>query len=161
MAEAAKWGESVMGHQIQAVIGQAEAVAALAVDWPRAEVVPLPQGFAMVFLTAGLWDAVEEAFPGPAEPDVSFLLCWSGAVRRWLEGYSCCRPLAYIETDYFGGCGTQAGVLVEKGRVAVPPVDGAGTIDRLLAALGVRCLPGKDEFDSLGLGSFRHMPDME
>ena len=97
----------------------------------------------------------------PVGEDVSFLLCWSGAVRRWLEGYSCCRPLAYIETDYFGGCGTQAGVLVEKGRVAVPPVEGAGTIDRLLAALGVRCLPGKDEFDSLGLGSFRHMPDME
>ena len=50
---------------------------------------------------------------------------------------------------------------MEKGRVAVPPEEGAGTIDRLLAALGVRCLPGKDEFDSLGLGSFRHMPDIE
>lgn len=66
--------------------------------------------------------------------------------------------LAYLETDYFGGIGTQAGLLFEKGNMTVEPVEGEGTINYILERMGVYRERGKDEFDSLGLGNYRKMP---
>ena len=54
--------------------------------------------------------------------------------------------------------GTQAGVLLERGKVVLGPVEGGGTVNRLLNAIGVWHRPGEDEFDALGLGRYRHMP---
>ena len=67
--------------------------------------------------------------------------------------------LAYVETDYFGGIGTQGGVLYENGRIRIAPHSGDGTINLLLRELGVKCLANKDEFDSLNLGNYRHMTE--
>lgn len=146
-----------MGHHIRAAVGREEAVAALAADLRSAAVIGLPQGFAMVLVTDALWDQADECFPGPEEPDCPVLVAWTGSVRRWLEAGSRGGPLAYIETDYAGGYGTQAGVLVEGGTLRSGPAEGPGTINRLLAALGVCCLPGQDEFDALELGRYRRM----
>ena len=64
-----------------------------------------------------------------------------------------------METDYFGGIGTQGGVLYENGRIRIAPHSGDGTINLLLRELGVKCLANKDEFDSLNLGNYRHMTE--
>lgn len=146
-----------MGHHIRAVIGREETVARLAMGPPEAEIIPLPRPFAMIFLTDELWDRVEDCFPGPEAPDCPALVGWTAAVARWLGEGSRGGPLVYIETDYCGGCGTQAGVLLQDGSPAAGPMEGEGSIDCLLAAMGVRRQPGKDEFDSLGLGGYRHM----
>ncbi len=78
--------------------------------------------------------------------------------KKALEGAARPGPLAYIETDYAGGVGTQAGVLLERGKVVLGPVEGEGTVNRLLNAIGVWHRPGEDEFDALSLGRYRHMP---
>lgn len=75
-----------------------------------------------------------------------------------MERYSFRTRLAYIETDYFGGAGTQSGVLYENGKISVGPRSGEGTINFLLKELGVWHYPDRDEFDMLGLGKYRHMP---
>ena len=49
-------------------------------------------------------------------------------------------------------------MLLERGKVVLGPVEGEGTVDRLLNAIGVWHRPGEDEFDALGLGRYRHMP---
>ncbi|MCI9508150.1 MAG: hypothetical protein HFF10_00175 [Angelakisella sp.] len=118
-----------MGHHIRAVAGEREAVLALSRGWVEAQVVELPQDFALLFLTDGLWEQIEEAIP------------WATS-----------RP-----TTYFSGHGTQAAVLLEGGEVVLGPVEGEGTINRVLRALGVVSQAGKDEFDTLGLGNYRHM----
>ena len=146
-----------MGHHIRAVAGEREAVLALSRGWVEAQVVELPQDFALLFLTDGLWDRLEEAFPGPEGPDCPVLVAWDGAVSRFLREGSRDHPLGYIETDYFGGHGTQAGVLLECGEVVLGPAEGEGTINWVLRALGVVSQAGKDEFDTLGLGNYRHM----
>ena len=112
----------------------------------------------MVFLTDALFDGITELFDGPDREEASPLVLFTSAIRRALEEAARPGPLVYIETDYAGGYGTQAGVLVEKGVVTLGPIEGAGTINRLLQAIGVWHRPGEDEFDALCLGRYRHMP---
>ena len=147
-----------MGHQIQAVIGKREAIQVFADCWVQARVVDLPQDCGMVFLTDALFDGITELFDGPDREPSSPLALFTSAIRWALEGAARPGPLAYIETDYAGGVGTQAGVLLERGKVVLGPVEGKGTVNRLLNAIGVWHRPGEDEFDALGLGRYRHMP---
>ncbi len=147
-----------MGHYIQAIIGIHETVQKFVDDWVRAEEIKLPQGYGMVFLTNALLEDITELFDVPdafCYPELDF---FTVAADQFLQQYSFRAKLAYIETDYFGGVGTQAGVLYENGRIAIEPRSGDGTVNLLLKELGVWCVPGKDAFDSLNLGRYRHMP---
>ncbi len=63
----------------------------------------------------------------------------------------------YIETDYFGGYGTQIGILFKNNSVINSPISEEGIINKLLKEIGVLKYMGKDEFDSLGLGCFCRM----
>ncbi len=75
--------------------------------------------------------------------------------------------VAYVETEYFGGMGTQAAATYIAG---VPTVAGRHTnetgvetdslaINEALAAIGVRRKGQMDEFDTIGLGRYRHTED--
>ena len=147
-----------MGHCIRAIIGAHETVRKITDDWLVNEI-ELLQGFGMVFLTDRLLEDVEELMELSDELVCPELDYFSEAAADMLERYSFHTKLIYVETDYFGGVGTQAGVLYENGRIAIAPRKAAGTINILLRALGAWCKPGKDEFDSLGLGKYRHMSD--
>ena len=148
-----------MGHQIQAIIGKREAVQVFANRWVRAEIVDLPQDCGLVFLTDALFDGITELFDEPDREEQSPLTLFTSAIRWALEWSAWPGPLVYIETDYAGGYGTQAGVLLERGRIVQGPAEGEGIINGLLRAIGVWHRPGEDEFDALGLGRYRHMPE--
>ncbi len=150
-----------MGHCIRAVIGTHETVQKISEDWVCANEIVLPQGFGMVLLTNRLFEDIEALTESSGEQCFSELDFFDESGSELLERYSFHAKLAYIETDYFGGVGTQAGILYENGKVAIAPRRAPGTINILLRALGVWCEPGKDEFDSLGLWKYRHMPDGE
>ena len=147
-----------MGHCMKAIIGKHEAIKKIENDWVYAEEVRLPQGYGMVFLTDMLFDDITELSGTSDETDCPELAYFTAAVRQFLQQYSFHGKLAYVETDYFGGTGTQSGVLYENGQLRISPRSGNGTINLLLKELGVRCMPDKDEFDSLHLGEYRHMP---
>lgn len=67
------------------------------------------------------------------------------------------RPrFAIIETDCFGGIGTQCAVAFEGEDRLTPD---QASINQALAALGVRAASDRDEFDVIGLGRFRSHPD--
>lgn len=148
-----------MGHCIKAVIGKRPDIQRLAEDWVCAKLTGLPQDFAMVPVTIRLLEDVEECieldeiegFPGLDGLDSSVL---------WLlENYSFRTKLAYIETDYFGGVGTQGGVLYENGHEKISPQTGSGTVNVLLKELGAWRKPNADEFDCLELGKYRHIEE--
>lgn len=148
-----------MGHCIQAIIGTRRSVQELTHDWACAEQVVLPQEYVMIFLTDTLFDRITER-SNKSDRDLSPVLTYlTEAIHLFLQQYSLHGRLAYIETDYFGGVGTQAGALYENGQLQIAPCSGEKTINLLLSALGVQCEPGKDAFDSLNLGQYRHMPD--
>lgn len=67
------------------------------------------------------------------------------------------KPLyAVIETNYFGGVGEQW-ALVYRGSCLAS--DTITQINSALKYLGVKCQEGSDEFDTIGLGNYRTLPD--
>jgi hypothetical protein len=63
--------------------------------------------------------------------------------------------LAYVEAEYFGGEGDQASIVWEAGSIVSGPSHGQNAINDALRCLGVQAAPGKDEFDTVGLGQWR------
>jgi hypothetical protein len=61
---------------------------------------------------------------------------------------------AIIHTDYMGGIGDQFAAVYEHGCVVM--ATRSGGINHALHTIGVQCLPGMDEFDSLNLSKYRH-----
>ena len=148
-----------MGHNIRAIIGTHKSIQKLTNDWVRAKEIELLQGYGMVFLTDGLLDDIAEVLEISDDFCCSELDYFTKTAVQLLEIYSFHTKLAYIETDYFGGIGTQGGVLYKNGQICRKPHSGDGTINLLLRELGVWCAPTKDEFDSLNVGIYREMPE--
>lgn len=147
-----------MGHSIKAIIGKQSDIQKLAGNW-CAKLIELPQEFGMVPMTIRLLEDIEELMGPPVIEDCPGLDGLEGSVVWLLENYSFHTKLAYIETDYFGGYGTQGGVLYEKGLEKIPPNIGNGTINVLLKELGAWRKPDIDEFDCLELGKYRHIEE--
>lgn len=66
-------------------------------------------------------------------------------------------PLVYLETEYFGGIGTQSAAAFSNGSLIAPtPLVGIGAINIALRSIGIIATTAADEFDHLGLGRHRH-----
>ncbi len=150
-----------MGHMIQAIIGKKDIIEKIAGDWVKAQTRELPQGYSLLFLTDALYDDIEELLEDENMEkieDFEDMVCYTTPVVHLLKHYSFHSQLVYIETDYAGGYGTQAGVLFVNGKTVTGPVCSNGIINQLLKDIGVYRERGKDEFDSLHLGIYRCMP---
>ena len=140
-----------MGHCVRAIIGAHKDIQRIENDWFAKEI-KLPQGYGMIFLTDVLLDDIGELFESANESSDP-----ETVTSYLLQNYSFHTKLAYIEADYFGGIGTQSGILYENGNIGIPPCSGKGAINILLRELGVWREVNKDEFDSLNLGIYRRM----
>lgn len=168
-----------MGHFIRGFIARDETTNAMAqflgVAEEEAAIADLPQGFQLFFMTDFVIDAVSEHFGNPGLRENSYHLT-DGMVDfvRHVYGKSkTADGIAYIETDYFGGDGTQyAAVFGNDGiaRALFLPENVEVTekypngplnwpINTMLREIGVVRNAGMDEFDTLELGEFRHMPE--
>jgi hypothetical protein len=151
-----------VGHHIRGFVAPFEPLSAAVAQLPNAQVVPLRLGYGFLPITDQLAGDDEPApFPN-LERLTTRLAEWAGAVSRQF-------PLAYIETDYFGGDGGQAAIGWRGGQVVAGPwqtTDGLGpertrtpllegAINRVVRVLGVCRGETRDEFDALGLGWHR------
>jgi hypothetical protein len=164
-----------MGHVLHAVIGPMPCVSAFACCWNQARLVPLPQGFALVPLSGALFDDIRElANIDRPDPFPGFERL-SAALEAVLRAVSRHGALAYIETDYFGGCGSQSAVAWSGSRLLSEPFrtettwkgsrfetipDGERAINAILAAVGVWRRGEADCFDMLELGKFRNTDEI-
>jgi hypothetical protein len=159
-----------LSHSLRAVIGPCLPVTEYAGRWVQAQFVSLPQRFGLVPLTHALLDDIQELAmldePDPF-PGFSHL---SAALAQAIREVTRSGPLAYIETDYFGGVGRQRAAVWNKGRLALGPLisetpDPAapvlaplsnGAINQVLRYMGVWTQNGRDEFDMLELRQYRN-----
>lgn len=141
-----------MGHCVRAIIGAHKDIQRIENNYWLAKGIKLPQGYGMIFLTDALLDNIGELFESANEPSDP-----ETVTSYLLQVYSFRTKLAYIEADYFGGIGTQSGILYENGNISIPLCSGKGAINILLRELGVWHEVNKDEFDSLNLGIYRRM----
>lgn len=147
-----------MGHTLRAIVGKAQPVAQLARNWRLARLVLLPQSFALVPVTTPLHNDMIELFAEKRPNPYDDLALLSAALERVIRDASDGAQLAYIETDYFGGIGTQSAIGWENGAVACGPFGSNSNvrpIDTVLAWMGAVANTGSDEFDALTLGRFR------
>lgn len=123
--------------------------------WATASrVIALEQGLALLPLTDAMFDALPKV--PPTEGASRDLLRFLGpAVLAFLVARSVAGPLAYVETDYFGGEGEQGAAVAQEGRLVFGPTLGDGSINHALRLLGAAGHAGRDEFDAVGLGRRR------
>ena len=146
-----------MGHMIRAIIGKDTVMQSITEHWVYAEMKRLPQDYALIFLNDSLFDDIEELYDLKNTCNDPHLNCLTDSVIAFLKDHSIGAQLVYMETDYFGGYGTQAGVFFENGEIKCEPMAGDGTVNHLLRLLGVRKQLLKDEFGSLELYKYRRM----
>ena len=85
----------------------------------------------------------------------------SEALKATLVDLSSDGPAAYVETDYFGGQGTQGATVYDCGQCVFGPItNDARPISDALRLLGVIVEPGQhDEFEAAGFCRHRNNED--
>jgi hypothetical protein len=83
----------------------------------------------------------------------------SPEIENWARSLSSDTPIAYFETEYVAGEGFERAAVWSGGQIALGPLDGAGSINQALRALGVRPGPGIEEFEHVGLGRHRSLDE--
>lgn len=136
----------------------------------------LPQGFALVPLTESLHDEIVAAVQPTALDSFPQFERLSASVETAVREATAVGPLGYIETDYFGGSGTQCAVAWTNAARLVGPFrtesgwdgsdytvrpPGEWAINQVLVALGVKPVGENDAFDTLGLGQYRVTESVE
>ena len=154
-----------MAHHIQAFISREELLREITQHYPTAIVIPLSQGFGMLPVTKPFYDGL----PNPQHPDEADnrFLYLGPKLLQIGKAFSVKAPLAYVETEYFGGAGFQGAVVWANGQMIFGPAltgDGEdfqtddlpdGAINIALRKLGVLRGNSHDEFDAVGLGNHR------
>lgn len=151
-----------MGHNITAVIGTADVISRVIDVAGCPSPTELRFGLQIAPLGHQQIDQLTQLQPGERFAEFRAL---SAGLQNALQGAAGESLLAYIETNYFGGAGSQAAAVLSGDRVlmrAAIPVTGNPArkddpINAALRMLGVQITAGEDEFDALGLRRFRDL----
>lgn len=153
-------------HEIQVLIGSKETTEAFAATRSEAFRRELTPELFMIPLTETLVRQLTNQtlrLPDLEDPDEANELATAleplveSLVRANLVG-----RLGVVLTQYFGGAGDQAALLIENGTVDCGPFVGEGSINKILAKLGV-CRDdksGRDEFEVAGLDRWRSIDNI-
>lgn len=143
-----------MGQHISAIVfcGAADQAAVTRYDARLAE---CDEGFSLVAIDAYYVDAWAERLEilGAVanQPTLNFRV-----VHHIAHALSSGRPFAIIETDYFGGIGTQSAAVYHGEHERMSPTrSNAGVINQALRLLGLSPRFPLDEFATLGLEQHR------
>ncbi len=161
-------------HNIRGFIGKEDIINEFRESWIDLKSISLKQGLMMILLTDEFFDDVRELFDSKLDVDYSsYFTYFTPAICKLLEQESKSGKLAYIETEYFGGVGSQSAILYEKGKIKIDATktENVAIIDKylgdedtkekainvVLKELGAYREKNKDEFESVGLNNFRRM----
>lgn len=162
-----------MAHCIQAIVFRSGSIGGRVKAFPKGARVRLDQGIELLLQQDELVSELENLYSGkpthlggkkPVLPD---LFGPFAALACDLSTYS---KIGYIETDFFGGYGSQSAFLWEKGKVLYGPKTqtfdsnspspsqdnlAAGPINTVLRQLGAKRGGRIDEFEGVGLDRVR------
>jgi hypothetical protein len=103
-----------MGHYIRGFIARHADLQRAVTNLPGAKIVPLRLDFGFIPVTESL---ASDDDPAPFE----YLTQLTDKLALWAQEQSHHCPLAYVETDYFGGVGSQGAIVWEKGTIVFGP----------------------------------------
>jgi hypothetical protein len=142
-----------MGHCVQAIVTTSAIADELQAIYPQIPRVTARQGFVILPVDAEFVDSAAES--RPEQSSEAFKLLTAG-FHELLRKLSRLGPLAYIETDYFGGVGGQGAAVYSCGEVVMEPEwRESGPINQALGLIGVKRRLLGDRFRALGLDAYR------
>ena len=142
-----------MAHHIQAMVMTPEVAVKIQDLHPDLSSVPMRQDFVLLPVD----ETIVATISGPSASSNfgGFQLLCEG-FHDSLRELSRFGPLAYIETDYFGGVGGQGGAVYANREILMSPEwRSSGSINRALKQLGVKPRLVGDRFAALGLMEYR------
>jgi hypothetical protein len=149
-----------MAHAVNAIIVGIALEETILAEIPGARAIPLKKGLCLVPITDELFDVLKSRYPDMTEASSKSFRKFSGPLERALESVSLHGPIAYFETEYFGGTGTQSAAVWRDGRLLMPPAKAPrGPINRALRHLGIRLVWSRDAFQIVGLDRYRSNED--
>lgn len=121
---------------------------------------PLDQGFVLVPLTEALVEEIGGASGALATNPHPVFRSMSVALERLLCDLSADGPVAYVETEYWGGEGHQAAAVWTDGSsIFGPEKQDIGPINAALEHLGASAEGARDAFEAVGLHRHRLTDD--
>lgn len=152
-----------MGHVIATFVAKRQAAAALSRALGNAPIYKLSHPeLLLVPVGDDAFDAAVIAKGESAPAGTEFWRLTEALMEIAAEVSANFGPIAYAETDYFGGAGVQSAAAWIQGRLAMPPTTHpAGPINAALHTIGLERAESLDEFDTLGLGQVRSMDAFE
>ena len=162
-----------MGHSVKLFAGTASSLRPFLELSPEARLYLLTQDadIAVLPYDEAVHDALHRRF-GTGDWPKNQRLRLSTTDQTFAAECSARSPLAYLETDYFGGTGWQSAALWQLGRLAVGPTSlqtggdsptrapSLWPINVVLRALGVRASGDTDEFSTFGIDLYRSNDDI-
>jgi hypothetical protein len=163
-----------MSHRVELFIARKAILENMACTLNQAHLILLPQGFALIPNINELFDEITNHRQSKMNEEFEIFDKISGALISHAENLSHKGPIAYIETNYFGGIGTQSAVVWSETRIIYGPCQsetkwvngqhvtkpaGETAINRALRLMGVQQENAFDEFDAIELGKFRNNED--
>lgn len=144
-----------MAYTLQALIAD-EAVISAAATPTTAVLVRLPQGKAMIPLSAEMREAHDIPFLPLTDEAAAEI---PDGITAIAEAIAKAGKVVYVEAEFFGGYGTQACVIWNSPRPGSQPLVDTRAINTALRFLGVEVGDHHDEFAALGLGRHRATDD--
>lgn len=121
---------------------------------------PLDQGFVFVPLTEALNEELLRASGTVGTNPHPIFRSMSVALEHLLFDLSAEGPIAYVETEYWGGEGHQAAAVWKDGQLVFGPAKGdIGTINAALKYLDASSEGHRDAFEAVGLHRHRLTDD--
>ena len=147
-------------YSLCALLGRSEVIEASTRSFEGSRRVVLAAGMSIVPLSEDALAAIARSGVAPGGASVAgafeFL---SAGVEALGQSLSRGGAIAYVETEYMGGEGFERVAMWSHGKIALGPLDGAGSINQALRALGVEAPAGTEEFEFVGLNRHRSIEE--
>jgi len=145
-----------MGHQLNAFVANKEVLKLIQEKYSNTRIVILNEDWGMIPLTEELFDEINDFVSSDEVYNAAYL---TEHIEEKILGIVGKAGIAYIETDYLGGMGSQFGICWQHRKRMIMPDALSNTINEVLKLLGVQSKENRDEFTTLGLENHRNSDD--
>jgi hypothetical protein len=137
-----------MGYWIQTFIGKLSDLEKISKSFSNSTITELKQSLALILLTEELYNEISKQQPSTHVKGFEYL---TDNIEKGILNVIEDSTIGYIEADYFGGEGSQAGIIWRSGK-RIFEKHGDCIINEVARYFDAKAEEGKDEFDTLGFG---------
>lgn len=145
-----------MGYYLQAFIGKQNDLEIIKDNFSVTVLRELGQGLCLIPMTEQLFDQINNYV---SSNEISSFKYLTENVEREILKCINNKELAYVEADYFGGTGSQIGIVWKEGKRYMEFASGQNVINKVLSFLGAISNSEKDEFATLQLDKYSNTED--